>query len=473
MKKVLTYLKVQKYLILILASITVFVVATSIRIHNNKKHNVEEEVRAIEAKLPIKENLAIEVGSIIPEIKDYFNDNREITSDATIKYYLDDKEVKIEDICSMQNKKCITNKVNTYKVIINTAEEYVSSLMVVDNTPPEVLTNEVTINSGDDYKIESFIKTYTDNSGSKEYDASYIDESQAKITNVGTAAIKLKVCDKSKNCTEVTARLVIEKKEESPKTSSGSTGSSSSGKSTGKSTGKTSGKSSGKSSSGGSSSGGGNSSGGGSSSGGGGSAPKCTEQDKTEKEITSSKSIYGTQENTYVNVTYHYDTNCNKTEKSRSAEKFEVVYSTFNGTTAQMKSEAASLYNSQSGIRSTILNNTNAYRAEVGAGNLSIDYNLSVMATIRAMEMAYSNKFSHTRPSGKQWHTIWDEYGIGKGQVIGENLGKGYTSPDGVSKGWRNSPTHYENLINARFTKIGIGKYTYQGVTYWAQEFSS
>ena len=138
-----------------------------------------------------------------------------------------------------------------------------------------------------------------------------------------------------------------------------------------------------------------------------------------------------------------------------------------------MKPEAANLWGSQSGIRNTILNSTNAYRAEVGASNLSIDYSLSVMATIRAMEMAYSNKFSHTRPSGKAWYTVWDEYPHAKGNVIGENLGKGYTSAEGVVKGWRNSPTHYENLVNPKFNKIGIGKYTYQGVTYWAQEFSS
>ena len=87
--------------------------------------------------------------------------------------------------------------------------------------------------------------------------------------------------------------------------------------------------------------------------------------------------------------------------------------------------------------------------------------------------MAYSNKFSHTRPNGKAWHTIWDDYGLHKAEIIGENLGKGYTTPEGVTKGWIKSATHFENLVNSRFKKVGIGKYTYQGTTYWAQEFSS
>ncbi len=466
MKKIINFIKVQKYLLLILVSITVFVVATSIKIHEKTKADVDAQARALEAKVPVKENLAIEVGSIIPEISDYFNDESETPKNASINYYLDGEEVKEEDICKMQNKNCITNKLNTYKVIIKAEEEYNSSLMILDNTPPEVKTKEVTIYSGDSYAAKDFIKTYADNSSSQEYTVDFVDESQKNISDLGTAAIKLKVCDESKNCTEVDAKLTIEKKpEQNPKTESGSSssGKSSTGKtSTGKSSG---GKSSGKSSGGSSS---------GSSSSGSGSTPKtCKEEDKKEKVVTNSKSTYGTKEQYYVEVTYHYDTTCNKTEVSRTGEKFEVVYSTFNGTTAQMKSEAAGLYGSQSGIRSTILNSTNAYRQEAGVGNLSIDYNLSVMATIRAIEMAYSNKFSHTRPSGKQWHSIWDEYGYAKGRVIGENLGKGYTSAEGVMRGWRNSPSHYENLVNGDFTKIGIGKYTYQGVTYWAQEFSS
>ena len=77
MKKVLDFIKVQKYLILILASITVFVVISSIKIHEKNKASVLDEIKAIESRLPVKENVAVEVGSIIPEIKDYFNDKFE------------------------------------------------------------------------------------------------------------------------------------------------------------------------------------------------------------------------------------------------------------------------------------------------------------------------------------------------------------------------------------------------------------
>ena len=171
-------------------------------------------------------------------------------------------------------------------------------------------------------------------------------------------------------------------------------------------------------------------------------------------------------------VTYQI-TNGQKTEISRTGEQTEVVYASYNGTTASLRAEAQSIYGSLGDIRTTILNRTNTYRAEVGAGNLSVDYGLSVMATIRTMEMAYSNTFSHTRPGGKSWDTVWDEYGYAKAYLIGENIGKGYRTADKVCDGWRNSQLHYENMINNTFTKIGIGKYTFNNVTYWAQEFSS
>ncbi len=466
MKKVLDFLKIQKYLVLILVALTTLVVFVTIRNREDHKEKIRDQVKALETNNPIKENVVLEVGSILPEIKDYFKDNFTVSNNATIKYYLDNVEVKEEDICKTQGKKCIINQLKTYKVVINSDGEYESSLIIVDKTPPEVTTKEVKIFTGDNYYPKDFIKTYSDNSDSKEYTVKYSDENQAKLTDVGTTAIKLIVCDESNNCVIVDGRLVIEKQQSNPKTETQTKP-----KTTTTTKPKVTPTKPTKPSSGGSS---GSGSSGGSSGSGGSTTPKtCTVQDKTEKLIIKQVKHYGTQENTYVNVTYHVDQTCKKTEVSRTEQKFEVVYSTFNGTVKQMKSEAISAYNSQSGIRSTILNITNGYRDEVNAGHLTIDYNLSIIATLRAMEMAYSNKFSHTRPNGKQWYTIWDDYGLAKAQIIGENLGKGYSTPEGVCKGWKKSPTHYENLVNTRFKKIGIGKFAYQGTTYWAQEFSS
>ena len=142
-----------------------------------------------------------------------------------------------------------------------------------------------------------------------------------------------------------------------------------------------------------------------------------------------------------------------------------------------MKPEANNLYNNLSSTRDTIVTETNKYRSEQGLTGLRVDKTLSILATVRAMEMAYGNKFSHTRPNGKSWDTFWNESGfnfsVPAGGTYGENLAYGYTSDLGACNGWRNSEGHYANMINPAYTKIGIGKYTLNGKTYWVQFFSS
>ena len=41
--------------------------------------------------------------------------------------------------------------------------------------------------------------------------------------------------------------------------------------------------------------------------------------------------------------------------------------------------------------------------------------------------------------------------------TAGENLGYGFWTPEEVCLAWKNSRTHYNNIIDPRFTQIGIG----------------
>jgi uncharacterized protein YkwD len=61
-------------------------------------------------------------------------------------------------------------------------------------------------------------------------------------------------------------------------------------------------------------------------------------------------------------------------------------------------------------------------------------------------------------------------------RIVGENVASGPTSADEVMAGWLESPHHCENLMNARYTDMGIA-YTVDpksdaGV-YWAQVFAA
>ncbi len=98
----------------------------------------------------------------------------------------------------------------------------------------------------------------------------------------------------------------------------------------------------------------------------------------------------------------------------------------------------------------------NGYRAEKGVSPLKLSSNLTVIACARAEEIAWSGKHSHTRPNGLRFSSILKEAGIKEG-TVGENIGWGYSTVNEVCKEWKNSESHYENIMNPKFTEIGIG----------------
>ncbi|MGN0572473.1 MAG: CAP domain-containing protein [Acutalibacteraceae bacterium] len=103
-----------------------------------------------------------------------------------------------------------------------------------------------------------------------------------------------------------------------------------------------------------------------------------------------------------------------------------------------------------------ILDIINGYRAENGAPPLKLDEKLTEVACARAEEIAWSGKHSHYRPNGFFFSSILKEAGIESGQA-GENIGWGYKTAAEVCKAWKESETHYENLMNPDFVIIGIG----------------
>ncbi len=103
-----------------------------------------------------------------------------------------------------------------------------------------------------------------------------------------------------------------------------------------------------------------------------------------------------------------------------------------------------------------VLRIINSYRKEGGLEPLVLDDKLVTVACARAEELAWSGRFSHYRPNGKFFSSILRDAGISKGSA-GENIGRGYESPEAVCEAWKASETHYENIMNPDFTRIGIG----------------
>lgn len=185
--------------------------------------------------------------------------------------------------------------------------------------------------------------------------------------------------------------------------------------------------------------------------------------DNSEKVLV--KEIYGTK--IYDEITYAIKNG----EKVKTSSKRIVDASNYNASLNDLVNEALILINNNESIYKEVLDYTNLYRNEVNVSKLTIDSKLNILATIRALEMAYSNNFSHTRLDGTNCTKLAKELGISF-KVMGENIAYGYKNSLSVSKGWKNSKGHYANMINASYNKIGIGLFNFNGNIYWVQIFS-
>ena len=106
-----------------------------------------------------------------------------------------------------------------------------------------------------------------------------------------------------------------------------------------------------------------------------------------------------------------------------------------------------------------VLKLVNIEREKVGLHPLEYAYFIYDCAKIRAIECAPMDNFSHTRPDGRQWYTVFDDLHITNYRTLGENLAWGHETAHEVmydTYGWMNSPGHKANILNGNFTHIAI-----------------
>ncbi len=111
----------------------------------------------------------------------------------------------------------------------------------------------------------------------------------------------------------------------------------------------------------------------------------------------------------------------------------------------------------------------NVQRAAAGLSPVTASSVLSAAADVRAREIV--SNFSHYRPNGTYFNTVLDQRGISYNGA-GENIAYGYDTPERVMTEWMNSAGHRANILDARYTKLGVGYYTVGGVKYWTQLFT-
>ena len=112
----------------------------------------------------------------------------------------------------------------------------------------------------------------------------------------------------------------------------------------------------------------------------------------------------------------------------------------------------------------------NEIRKKNGLRALEQDWQLSRVARYKSQDMKDKNYFSHTSPTYGSPFQMMKSFGISY-KTAGENIAKGYSTPEAVVNGWMNSSGHRANILNSSFTHIGVGYVS--GGNFWTQMFIS
>lgn len=111
----------------------------------------------------------------------------------------------------------------------------------------------------------------------------------------------------------------------------------------------------------------------------------------------------------------------------------------------------------------------NVEREKRGLKKLAYDADLSRIARLKSQDMKNKRYFSHQSPTYGSPFQMMKDFGVSY-RSAGENIAMGQRTPEEVMTAWMNSPGHRANILNASFTRIGVG-YVQNG-NYWTQMFA-
>ena len=119
----------------------------------------------------------------------------------------------------------------------------------------------------------------------------------------------------------------------------------------------------------------------------------------------------------------------------------------------------------------TMLGLINDARAAAGLGALRLSPNLDRAAAWKSADSSASGPgFDHTDSLGRSINTRFPDCGYSiTGVYSGENVAYGSTSPSTIFGMWMDSAGHKANILNSRYTVIGIGMHN--GA--WTTDFGS
>lgn len=117
---------------------------------------------------------------------------------------------------------------------------------------------------------------------------------------------------------------------------------------------------------------------------------------------------------------------------------------------------------------SEVIDLTNAERKKQGLPALQAYPELNNVADMKAKDMNDKGYFSHTSPTYGSPFDMMRDFGITY-ESAGENIAQGQRSPEEVVNAWMNSEGHRANILNDKYTHIGVG--FDEGGYEWVQMF--
>lgn len=138
-------------------------------------------------------------------------------------------------------------------------------------------------------------------------------------------------------------------------------------------------------------------------------------------------------------------------------------------TPAQTETQQPAQAGTSSAYEQEVARLVNAEREKEGLAPLTVDASLTRTARMKSQDMHDNGYFDHQSPTYGSPFDLMKAQGI-RYRTAGENIAMGYRTPEAVVSAWMNSPGHRANILNASYTKIGVG-YVASG-NYWTQHFT-
>ena len=110
------------------------------------------------------------------------------------------------------------------------------------------------------------------------------------------------------------------------------------------------------------------------------------------------------------------------------------------------------------------------------SGPLALDPVLTKAALEHSRDMAEHDAFDHRGHDGSTPSVRVERAGFGAHRIVGENIAAGAMTPSQVTEGWLASPAHCENIMDGRFTLIGIAyaeNLRTASAVFWTQDFAA